>query len=90
MIQASDRWPTFPELLQHLHQEGIYIHAEQLAEFLLFHGLPVELCYVPEHLQERAKSINEHYQGDMVRRSERLETPNFVECYREFQAALNP
>ncbi|MBD0344215.1 MAG: hypothetical protein ICV63_05170 [Coleofasciculus sp. Co-bin14] len=71
--QADERWPTFEEILQRLHAEGIYIHSEQLAEFLLAHGLPVHLRYVPEHLRLKAVAINENYQGDMVRVIEELE-----------------
>ncbi|HEY9638011.1 MAG TPA: hypothetical protein V6D14_31755 [Coleofasciculaceae cyanobacterium] len=71
----GQRWPTFEEILQRLHAEGIYIHAEQLAEFLLAHGLPVHLRYVPEHLRHKAIKVNENYQGDMVRVIEELEPP---------------
>ncbi|WP_421658579.1 hypothetical protein [Leptothermofonsia sp. ETS-13] len=63
----SARWHTFPEILQRLHQERIFIHPDQLAEFMLYHGLPVDLCYVPKHLKQRAKLINNNYQGDMAR-----------------------
>jgi hypothetical protein len=62
-----DRWPTFAELLARLHQEGILIHPDQLAEFLLRHGLPVDLCYVPDRLRSKAEEINAGYQGDMAR-----------------------
>jgi hypothetical protein len=68
--QFLENWPTFEEILHRLHQEGIYIHSEQLAEFLLTHGLPVHLQYVPSHLQEKARVINENYQGDMARLEE--------------------
>lgn len=68
--QTAEHWPTFEEILTRLHQEGIYIHAEQLAEFFLTHGLPVHLQYVPAHLQEKARAINENYQGDMARLEE--------------------
>jgi hypothetical protein len=61
------RWPTFAELVIRLHQEGILIHPDQLAEFLLRHGLPVDLCYVPDRLKPKAKIINSQYQGDMAR-----------------------
>jgi hypothetical protein len=64
---AVDRWDSFEEILDRLHREGIYIHSEQLAEFLLYHGLPVDLQYVPVHLQQKAMQINQHYQGDMAR-----------------------
>lgn len=59
--------PNFTEMLQRLHRDGIYIHADQLAEFLLVHGLPVDLCFVPAHLQQKAKLVNANYQGDMAR-----------------------
>lgn len=71
---AADRWPTFEEILDRLHEEGIYIHSEQLAEFLLFHGLPVDLEYVPACLRQRAIFINQHYQGDMAKSAE-ITTP---------------
>ncbi len=73
--QTNERWPTFEELLQRLHAQGIYIHSEQLAEFLLVHGLPVHLRYVPPHLQLKAVAVNENYRGDMVRLVEELEPP---------------
>lgn len=60
-------WPTFADILRRLHQERIYLHPHQLAEFMLRHGLPVDLCYVPAHLQHKAKQINDNYQGDMAR-----------------------
>lgn len=63
----DEHWPTFEEILQRLHAKGIYVHPHQLAEFLLMHGLPVDLRFVPEHLHSKAISINENYQGDMVR-----------------------
>lgn len=59
-------WPTFAEVLRNLHKEGLYIRTEQLAEFMLMHGLPVDLQYVPLNLQEKAKALNANYQGDMV------------------------
>lgn len=59
-------WVTFEQMLHRLHHQGIYLHSEQLAEFLLFHGLPVHPRYVPPHLQQRAIAINENYQGDMA------------------------
>ncbi|NET55953.1 MAG: hypothetical protein F6K47_07220 [Symploca sp. SIO2E6] len=65
--QQDDQWPTFEELLQRLHREGIYIHAEQLAESLLAQGLPVDLRYVPQHLRAKAIEVNQSYQGNMVR-----------------------
>ncbi len=67
---SKEKWPTFKEILQHLHREGIYIHSDQLAEFFLAHGLPVDLGYVPKRLKEKAKSINKNYQGDMARLEE--------------------
>lgn len=73
--QPMEKWHTFKEILQRLHSEGIYIHPEQLAEFLLAHGLPVDLRYVPQHLQERAKLVNENYQGQIARFSEELDEP---------------
>ena len=73
--QTDDRWPTFEELLQCLHDQGIYIHSEQLAEFLLAHGLPVHLRYVPAHLRLKAIEVNKNYQGDMVKVIEELEPP---------------
>lgn len=63
-------------MLQRLHQEGIYLQAAQLAEFLLSHGLPVDLEYVPPHLQAKARLINQNYQGDMA-------------CFEENLAALD-
>ncbi|NEQ70263.1 MAG: hypothetical protein F6J86_16385 [Symploca sp. SIO1B1] len=65
--QQDEQWPTFDELLQSLHYEGIYIHAEQLAEYLLAQGLPVQLRYVPQHLRTKAIQVNQSYRGDMVR-----------------------
>lgn len=63
-------WPTFAEILYNLHKEGFYICAEQLAEFMLMHGLPVDLEYVPHNLQEKAKILNSNYRGDMAQISE--------------------
>lgn len=74
-IQIHERWPTFEEILQNLHAQGIYIHSEQLAEFFLAHGLPVHLRYVPAHLRSKAIAINQNYQGDMVQVIEELEPP---------------
>jgi hypothetical protein len=68
----DERWPGFEEILSRLHQEGIYIHSDQLAEFLLRHGLPVHLRYVPSSLRDRALFINKHYQGDMAKLVEEL------------------
>jgi hypothetical protein len=72
----SAHWHTFPEILRRLHQEHIYIHPDQLAEFMLFHGLPVDLRYVPKHLVQRAKLINDNYQGDMAKETLVNELPN--------------
>jgi hypothetical protein len=74
-LQTNERWPTFEEILQRLHKQGIYIHSEQLAEFLLVHGLPVHLRYVPAHLRTQSVQVNENYRGDMVRSIEELEPP---------------
>lgn len=74
-LHTNQRWQTFEEILQRLHKQGIYIHSEQLAEFLLRHGLPVHLRYVPAHLQSKAIQVNQNYQGDMVRQIEELEQP---------------
>lgn len=65
--QPDEHWPTFEEILHRLHGAGIYIHPDQLAEFMLAHGLPVSLCYVPAHLREKAIKVNKNYQGDMAR-----------------------
>jgi hypothetical protein len=74
-LKTGERWPTFEEILQSLHKQGIYIHSEQLAEFLLAHGLPVHLRYVPAHLRRKAIQINQNYNGDMVRVIEELDPP---------------
>lgn len=66
-------WRTFPQIVQRLHREGIYIRPEQLAEFFLAHGLPVDLQYVPSDLRARAAQINQHYRGEMARFNECLE-----------------
>jgi hypothetical protein len=68
--EQGERWHTFQDILQRLHNEGIYIHAEQLAEFMVAHGLPVHPSYVPDRLKDKAKLINDHYQGDMARLEE--------------------
>jgi hypothetical protein len=73
--KADKGWLTFEEILQRLHTQGIYIHSEQLAEFLLAHGLPVHLRYVPAHLRLKAIQVNKNYQGDMVHLIEELEPP---------------
>jgi hypothetical protein len=66
-VYPAEKWQTFPEMLQGLHRAGILLAPEQLAAYLLEHGLPVDLHYVPAHLQEKACLINKHYQGDMAR-----------------------
>ncbi len=70
---SEGHWPTFAEILYRLHKEGLYIRANQLAEFMLVHGLPVDLQYVPPHLQKKARNLNANYQGDMARLSEKLD-----------------
>lgn len=75
--KTDEHWPTFEEILQRLHAQGIYIHNEQLAEFLLAHGLPVHLRYVPRHLFAKAIEVNRHYNGDMVRVVEEPEPPSW-------------
>jgi hypothetical protein len=72
-IPAAQTWYTFEGILRRLHREGIYIDSDQLAEFLLLHGLPVQLRYVPTHLRQRAIAINQNYQGDMAQLVEELE-----------------
>jgi hypothetical protein len=78
-MQPEVRWHTFEEILDRLHAQGIYIHAEQLAEFLLLHGLPVHLRYVPSRLHQKAHQVNQYYQGDMARLVEEFEPP----CWEE-------
>ncbi|MBD2462005.1 hypothetical protein H6G89_13200 [Oscillatoria sp. FACHB-1407] len=72
---SADGWTSFEQMLQRLHNEGIYIHADQLAEFLLFHGLPVHLRYVPVHLRQKAERINQNYRGDMAQLVEEQDNP---------------
>lgn len=72
---SKARWHTFEEVLFRLHQEGVFVHPDQLAEFLIHHGLPVDLRYVPVRLRHRASQINDNYQGDMVRLEEFEEPP---------------
>jgi hypothetical protein len=72
----SEHWHTFSEILHRLHQEGIYIHAHQLAEFMLMHGLPVDLTYVPDHLQQKADQINTNYRGDLAQLETVQELPH--------------
>jgi hypothetical protein len=74
---TDDCWPTFEDMLQGLHSQGIYVHSEQLAEFLLAHGLPVHLRYVPSHLRQKALKVNQNYQGDLARLVEELEPPRW-------------
>jgi hypothetical protein len=62
--KSNSHWSTLAEIVYCLHLEGIYIRVEQLAEFMLLHGLPVDLQYVPKRLQEKAKAINANYQGE--------------------------
>lgn len=76
-LQLNKRWPTFEDILQGLHAQGIYLHSEQLAEFLLAHGLPVHLRYVPAHLRVKAIEVNKNYQGDMVCMIEEPEPPDW-------------
>ncbi|MDX2231680.1 MAG: hypothetical protein NW220_18745 [Leptolyngbyaceae cyanobacterium bins.349] len=66
-IARDRRWHTFEDILWRLHQEGCYVRPEQLAEFFVWHGLPVDLRYVPAQLHQRATQINDNYLGDMVR-----------------------
>lgn len=72
---AAEPWHSFADILRRLHQERIYIHPEQLAEFFLRHGLPVDPAYVPPHLQETAERINRNYQGDMARLDTQVQVP---------------
>ncbi|HEY9832518.1 MAG TPA: hypothetical protein V6D26_18170 [Stenomitos sp.] len=74
-LKAQNQWPTFEDILQNLHAQGIYIHSEQLAEFMLGHGLPVHLRYVPAHLRSKAIEVNQNYQGDMVIEVEECNSP---------------
>jgi hypothetical protein len=71
-------WHSFEDVLQRLHEEGIYLRADQLAEFFVMHGLPVDLHYVPLHLKSRAARINANYQGDMARLEAKPEQPWFT------------
>jgi hypothetical protein len=89
--KTNEHWPTFEDILQRLHGQGIYIHPEQLAEFLLAHGLPVHLRYVPAHLRLKAIKVNESYQGDMVRVIEELEPPYWdLSWMKEIYSPPNP
>jgi hypothetical protein len=74
-VTQNKDWLTFEQMLKRLHQAGIYIHTEQLAEFLLSHGLPVHLRYVPSRLQHKATQINQNYQGDMAQLIEEWDSP---------------
>lgn len=88
---TDERWPTFEEILQALHKQGIYVHSEQLAEFLLAHGLPVHLRYVPNHLRHKALEVNQNYQGDLVKVIEELEHPSWdFSWMEETQLPSNP
>jgi len=64
---SDEPWSSFEEILERLHRSGVYLHTEQLAAFLLMHGLPVDLCYVGDRLRPKAELVNRHYQGDMAR-----------------------
>ncbi|GAC1471439.1 MAG: hypothetical protein NVS2B14_17060 [Chamaesiphon sp.] len=76
LVQSQhDDGNTFEEMLQQLHNAGIYLHPHQLAEFLLAHGLPVHLRYVPVHLRDKAMLVNENYQGDMASLIEETDEP---------------
>lgn len=74
-VDPDQAWHSFEGILHRLHREGVYLHPHQLAEFMLWHGLPVDLCYVPKHLQHRAKTINDNYQGDMARSESTFQLP---------------
>ena len=88
--QTDERWPTFEEILKGLHSQGIYVHSEQLAEFLLAHGLPVDLRYVPSHLRGKALEVNQNYQGDLVEVIEELEQPSWdFSWMQEIQLSSN-
>ncbi len=63
---SRQHWYGFSNMLKRLHDEGVYLHPEQLAEFLVAHGLPVDPRYAPERLQQKARLINAHYGGDMA------------------------
>lgn len=73
--QPDEHWPTFEEVLQRLHARGFYLHPHQLAEFMLMHGLPVNLRYVPAHLRAKAIFINENYRGNMAQLVEEQDQP---------------
>lgn len=75
LSKAKNQWPTFEDILHNLHAQGIYIHSEQLAEFMLGHGLPVHLRYVPAHLRSKAMEVNQNYKGDMVLVVEEFNSP---------------
>ncbi len=76
--KSNSHWSTLGEILYRLHQEGIYIRVDQLVEFMLLHGLPVDLQYVPKRLQEKAKAMNANYQGDLAQVSQQ---PDDYEWY---------
>lgn len=73
MPADESRWHTFEEILLRLHQEGIWLHPTQLAEFFVKHGLPVDLQYVSPELLPRATQINDNYAGNMARLEEAKE-----------------
>lgn len=73
LVDPGSSWHTFEDILHRLHQEGLYLHPTQLAEFFVHHGLPVDLHYVPAHLMQRATQINDNYLGDLARLEERAE-----------------
>lgn len=76
--QQCTYWHSFEEILHRLHQEGIYLRADQLAAFFVAHGLPVDPHYVPLDLRSKAARINANYQGDMARLEEKQEQPWFT------------
>lgn len=82
MSKDGNQWPTFEVMLRQLHQAGIYLHPDQLAKFLIRHGLPVDLQYVPAHLQHQATQINDNYLGDMAR-LEVVEPPWYAHRFYE-------
>jgi hypothetical protein len=84
-------WSSFEEILERLHQAGIYLHSEQLAAFLLMHGLPVDLCYVGDRLRPKAEHINRHYQGDMARLEELASpSPHFISAAWSLRSLPQP
>ncbi|MBD1861108.1 MULTISPECIES: hypothetical protein [Trichocoleus] len=81
---SQQHWHSFSHMLKRLHAEGVYLHPQQLAEFLVVHGLPVDLRYVPERLQQKAMSINAHYNGDMAALAEDSEEQPWDDCLGDF------